>query len=115
MESEYVFTYRHNEDKIIDINHPVRKGRPAPLKRLYNLHSFLTAVRRAGIKDFQFRDLRHTCASHMVMREVEKFKRGPGAIRPHRHENDIEVFAFEQRAHEGKRKYFVRIDRLCQK
>ncbi|MFH1292718.1 MAG: tyrosine-type recombinase/integrase, partial [Pseudomonadota bacterium] len=33
-----------------------------------NLHSFLTAVRRAGIKDFQFRDLRHTCASHMVMR-----------------------------------------------
>ncbi|MCG2777439.1 MAG: tyrosine-type recombinase/integrase [Desulfobacterales bacterium] len=68
MESEYVFTYRHNEDKIIDIKHPVRKRRPAPLKRLYNLHSFLTAVRRAGIKDFQFRDLRHTCASHMVMR-----------------------------------------------
>jgi len=52
MKSEYVFTYRHNEDKIIDIKHPRRKRRPAPLKRLYNLHSFLMAVRRAGIKEF---------------------------------------------------------------
>jgi integrase len=30
--------------------------------------AFATALRRAGIKGFRFHDLRHTCASHMVMR-----------------------------------------------
>jgi integrase len=30
--------------------------------------AFTTAMRRAGIADFRFHDLRHTAASHMVMR-----------------------------------------------
>ncbi len=45
----------------------------------------------------------------------KELERGSGAFGPHRYENDIEVLSLKQGAHEGKRKFFMRIDRLCQK
>jgi integrase len=40
------------------------KGRPIKSVR----RSFKTALKQAGIRDFRFHDLRHTCASHLIMR-----------------------------------------------
>ena len=49
LSSKYVFTY--NSRKIQRVE-----------------RAFKGAVRRAGIKDFKFHDLRHTFASHVIMR-----------------------------------------------
>jgi len=70
LESEYVFTFRRNEDKLIGLK-PVRKRKksrplPQPVKHLKG--AFESALRRAGIQDFRFHDLRHTFASHAIMR-----------------------------------------------
>ena len=51
MKSEYVF---------ID-----KKGKCINKDMLF--YTFKASLRRAGIEDFQFRDLRHTFASHFVM------------------------------------------------
>lgn len=51
-QSEYVFNY--NGERIVDIK-----------------RSYCTAVKKSGIKDFTFHDLRHTFASHLVMNGVD--------------------------------------------
>jgi len=53
-ESPYVFRSAVNGGRVQDI----RK-------------SFSTALKRCGIKDFHFHDLRHTAASHLVMAGVD--------------------------------------------
>jgi len=66
LSSEYVFTYRHNDWKA-----RLYKGRMTPVKerpftRIWK--AFKAAAKRAGIEDCRFHDLRHTFASHLVMK-----------------------------------------------
>jgi integrase len=68
--TEHVFTFAKSEHKLKG-KEPVRarKG-PAPVPEAIKnpKTAFNAALRRAGIRDFKFHDLRHTFASHFVMR-----------------------------------------------
>ena len=55
LKSKFVFTYQHG-----------KKATPMPIHRIDR--AFNGAVRRAKIEDCRFHDLRHTFASHLIMR-----------------------------------------------
>jgi len=68
-------SFKHLNDDMIDLLMQIPKGESdyiflgpdgKPLKDIKR--SFHTALRKAGIKDFRFHDLRHTSASHLLMR-----------------------------------------------
>ncbi len=66
---DHVFVYRRGEDKLKG-EKPVRKRLavlPAPEAVSSIRTAFISALERAGIRDFRFHDLRHTFASHLVM------------------------------------------------
>ena len=83
LSSEHVFTYRPNAWKLYKKGlQKVEHIEGRSVRRIER--GFKAAVERAGIKDLRFHDLRHTFASHLIMRgaslkEVQELL-GHGAV-----------------------------------
>jgi len=70
LRSEYVFTFHYNEYKRKKArSFQVTKTTPVAGKSIHRVDTaFKSALKRSGIEDFKFHDLRHTFASQMIMR-----------------------------------------------